>query len=569
MYPPVITREFKFPAICDLEKIVLKSRVFKRFTTNKMETIASMKEKKKVGLLDLPEELITAILDKCGVQEIRAVSETCVRLGDTVARNYSLETTTPAIMDTLPSEVLLSVFRFLDLQSLGRVARVSRRFRDLVYADCLWMRPAADCIATNAADPAVVARSKQPLSARDKVRVSSNWRAGRYAESMLLVQNERYMPRLQLEREALWVSWGNRIWSHPRAPSGGHVGRTTTRVLKGHTDDVSRFVVKDGLLVSGGRDRNLVCWDSASGEFLFAKRYCHGSEVSAVDVARADYSHQTIVTGSRDRTVKIWTLCHDGENGHCNSNINSNNSVNNKNSHVGKRNNYMQHMDNFPALSGTVNIGDRVWSMAADPEGRRVVVGSAGLGGVPALHLLDLERGGAGAGAPPEAVGESALKKGAGVLDLHWHTQHTFLGCGYDASTRLFDTRCGSFVRRWEEPFDEAIYCLSTDNNMTLVCGTARHGLVRLWDMRASAPVQMFYTAHAHRGQSSPAYSVAFDQSNLYVALDQCLNLLSFGNPEDATNRQERAPSNPKRSRLSSRRPRNNNHHHNNHRARN
>ena len=108
---PVITREFKFPAICDLEKIVLKSRVFKRFTTNKMETIASMKEKKKVGLLDLPEELITAILDKCGVQEIRAVSETCVRLADTVARNYSLETTTPAIMDTLPSEVLLSVFR--------------------------------------------------------------------------------------------------------------------------------------------------------------------------------------------------------------------------------------------------------------------------------------------------------------------------------------------------------------------------------------------------------------------------------------------------------------------------
>ena len=49
---------------------------------------------------------------------------------------------------------------------------------------------------------------------------------------------------------------------------------------------ISRFVVKDGLLVSGGRDRNLVCWDSASGEFLFAKRYCHGSEVSAVDVAR-------------------------------------------------------------------------------------------------------------------------------------------------------------------------------------------------------------------------------------------------------------------------------------------
>jgi len=72
-----------------------------------METIAS---KKRVELLDLPEELITAILDKCSVEEARAVSETCVRLGDIVGRNYTLET--PAIMDTLPSEVLLSVFRF-------------------------------------------------------------------------------------------------------------------------------------------------------------------------------------------------------------------------------------------------------------------------------------------------------------------------------------------------------------------------------------------------------------------------------------------------------------------------
>lgn len=75
-----------------------------------METMASKKNYEKMtGLLDLPEELITAILDKCAVEEVRAASETCVRLGDIVGRNYTLET--PAIMDTLPSEVLLSVFR--------------------------------------------------------------------------------------------------------------------------------------------------------------------------------------------------------------------------------------------------------------------------------------------------------------------------------------------------------------------------------------------------------------------------------------------------------------------------
>ena len=82
--------------------------------------------------------------------------------------------------------------------------------------------------------------------------------------------------------------------------------------------------------------------------------------------------------------------------------------------------------------------------------------------------------------------------------------------------------------RSWEEPFNETIYCLATDNNMTLVCGTARHGLVRLWDMRQKEPVQMFYTKHPHAGQSSPVYSVGFDMSHLYVALDQCLSLMSF-----------------------------------------
>ncbi len=35
---------------------------------------------------------------------------------------------------------------------------------------------------------------------------------GNYHETTLLVQNIRYMPRLQLDRSALWVSWGNKIW---------------------------------------------------------------------------------------------------------------------------------------------------------------------------------------------------------------------------------------------------------------------------------------------------------------------------------------------------------------------
>ena len=61
----------------------------------------------------------------------------------------------------------------------------------------------------------------------------------------------------------------------------------------------------------------------------------------------------------------------------------------------------------------------------------------------------------------------------------------TFALCRYDTVTRLWDTRCGSaVVKEWEEPHDEAVYALATDAVNTVVTGTARHGRIRVWDIR-------------------------------------------------------------------------------------
>ena len=130
-------------------------------------------------------------------------------------------------LDGLPSELLLHVFGMLDRRSLGRAAQTCRRFRELAAAECLWLPAARGCLATGGGWAA--ARSAAPLpSSRDAVRVSANWRRARYEEAKLLVHNMRYMPRLQLERELLWVSRGNTIWAHPRKKDGT-ISRTTTR----------------------------------------------------------------------------------------------------------------------------------------------------------------------------------------------------------------------------------------------------------------------------------------------------------------------------------------------------
>ena len=54
---------------------------------------------------------------------------------------------------------------------------------------------------------------------------------------------------------------------------------------------------------------------------------------------------------------------------------------------------------------------------------------------------------------------------------------------------RLYYIYCS--VMKWEEPFDSAIYCLKSDGGHCLLTGTARHGMVRLWDKRRYNHVQV------------------------------------------------------------------------------
>ena len=332
------------------------------------------------------------------------------------------------------------------------------------------------------------------LPSKEKIRISRNWTKCRYEEATLLAHNVRYMPRLQLDGETLWASWGSRIWAHERKPDGT-IHRQTKRVLSSHRDDVSTFVVKDGLVVSGGRDRSFVAWEADTGRFLFARRYCHKQEISGVDLVSRHDNRRVVVTGSHDGSLRFWAF------------------------DLGANNNSQRCV----WMAQSLAVEDRIYALSASPSGDRVIVGSAGLtSGVPSVHAVDTATN------TILPLGAGQLKRGAGTLDLAWHSPNTFLSCGHDTAARLWDARTGDCVRTWEEPFDDAVYCLSTDYDMTLLCGMARHGLVRLWDMRATQPVAFYHSRHAQRWQSSPVYSIASDSKGAYVALDQCLNLLSF-----------------------------------------
>uniref|UniRef100_A0A3P8VFB8 Uncharacterized protein n=1 Tax=Cynoglossus semilaevis TaxID=244447 RepID=A0A3P8VFB8_CYNSE len=44
---------------------------------------------------------------------------------------------------------------------------------------------------------------------------------------------------------------------------------------------------------------------------------------------------------------------------------------------------------------------------------------------------------------------------------------------------------------KWEEPHDNALYCMQTDGNHMIASGSSYYGVVRLWDKRQTECLQV------------------------------------------------------------------------------
>lgn len=111
------------------------------------------------------------------------------------------------------------------------------------------------------------------------------------------------------------------------------------------------FVLFCGLY--GCRDGSVCGWSVQSGQLQFHYPCSHKGDFIAVDMCGS-----VVVSGSHDKTVKLWRLSEQGL--------------------------------VIPELN--INVGDRVWALSVQPQGNMCCVGSAGYHKVPPLHVFDMER---------------------------------------------------------------------------------------------------------------------------------------------------------------------------------
>ncbi|KFO08275.1 F-box/WD repeat-containing protein 4, partial [Balearica regulorum gibbericeps] len=327
------------------------------------------------------------------------------------------------------------------------------------------------------------------IPVKERVKVSQNWRHGRCQRETVLkwkckqvapFSSTFLMPWMELDREYLYLSQAENIQAYRLCPDGTGLQRHPQAIFSGHREDVCRFVLVNSHIVSGGGDGNIVLHKiHSSYSFKFS---AHEQEVNCVD-----FQGGLIVSGSRDRTAKVWSLSA-GRVGQC---------------------------------LHTVQTEDRVWSIAISPLLSSFVTGTACCGHTSPLRIWDLE-----SGQLLTCLGTD-FHRGAGVLDVFYETPSLLLSCGYDTYIRYWDIRTSTrkCVQEWEEPHDSALYCIRSDKNHMIASGSSYYGVVRLWDKRQTRCLQSF---HLSSPTSSPVYCLRFSTTHLYAALASALHVLDF-----------------------------------------
>lgn len=122
--------------------------------------------------------------------------------------------------------------------------------------------------------------------------------------------------------------------------------------------------------------------------------------------------------------------------------------------------------------------------------------------------------------------------RSSSIYDVQWKDNNVILTGHFDTTFRVFDCRTNRDENIWLDPYDLAVYSISYDGNYGVLCGMKYHCRVNLYDLRVPGKyVQLYFPRARFRGSgehSSPAYQVANDQSQLFIATDRNLRVLNF-----------------------------------------
>lgn len=188
------------------------------------------------------------------------------------------------------------------------------------------------------------------------------------------------------------------------------------------------------------------------------------------------------------------------------------------------------------------------WSLLLDPSSSRPHWLALGDAGTTACHVYELNEDGTPTDRdrPISLLGNSCS---TAVYDFTspppgspmGEAGQTIISGWYDGIVRIHDLRRASRspVLTMSDPFaDVPVYSVACGGGAgyTVAAGTARHGLVRMWDVRkAKEDVKAGTSIFGPGKDSSPVYSLQIEHDRLFGVTDRRAWMLSFGEPSSAS----------------------------------
>ncbi|KAI9207575.1 WD40-repeat-containing domain protein, partial [Polychytrium aggregatum] len=210
----------------------------------------------------------------------------------------------------LPAEISYQIMGYLDLRTMGRCCRVSKRWKAVLDGPgaerAVWKRRLMDELWYNEEEI-----QSERLNRRHHT-IRQNWLHGRYKQISFPAHETSVVTCLQFDTDKI-VSGSDDQTMHIYDTKTGNM----VRRLSGHDGGVWALQYWKHVLVSGSTDRSVRVWDMDSGQCTHIFEG-HTSTVRCLTIltpspVNGDESNiqpavPLIVTGSRDATLRVWRL---------------------------------------------------------------------------------------------------------------------------------------------------------------------------------------------------------------------------------------------------------------------
>ncbi|RVE44867.1 hypothetical protein evm_010467 [Chilo suppressalis] len=349
-------------------------------------------------------------------------------------------------------------------------------------------------------------RKPNTFSSYNQYRISKNWCSGIYKSKPIIHHQINYMPWLIFyNSEALLLSVGSELKCFPTDRKSYPICKEALWKLEVpkverndiRTNDVSRFIISDNIIVCGNRDGSAAVYtfdDIRHKPVLLCHiEDCNENgmvEVSAVELITDSKKH-CILTGSIYSAILRFWYCEVDEN---DSRVYS--------------------CPRARDIKLSHEVGIRCLNMDNSKEKLAI-----GLNGNSKPLLLDMNTG------QLLLTADIGMNTRQTIRDIRWHDENTILYVTHSGKMQLTDIRTDKVIYDVMDPFQSTLYCVKSDGDRAIIVGTAEYSRCVLFDIRSDAcHKQMYFT----QKQSSPIYSLDFDSTKLIAATDRRVAVLNF-----------------------------------------